>query len=81
MVDAADYAADLSTPPASTTEYTGLAQGYLLTDPPVHGGEVFSLIRTSDLAPRDYLDAHFDTGRERQGHVGGDGPAPRGSRR
>lgn len=27
--------------------------------------EVFSLLRDSDLAPQEYLDRHFDTGRER----------------
>lgn len=29
-----------------------------------HGAEVFSLIRDSELSPRDYLDQFFDTGWE-----------------
>lgn len=51
-------------------KYVGLAQAYLLVDPgpPTSGVEVFSLVRDSDLAPKEYLDRFFDTGRERQGH-------------
>jgi hypothetical protein len=33
---------------------------------PVDGAEVFSLMRDSQLAPAEYLDAFFDTGSERQ---------------
>ncbi len=71
--DARDHASDLSTPPAPASEYIGIAQSHLLVDPPVHGGEVFSLIRVSVLAPREYLDDHVDTGREQQTHVDDDG--------
>lgn len=46
--------------------YVGLAQVYLLSDPVDHGAEVFSLMRTSSLAPGAYLDRYFDTGAERQ---------------
>ncbi|MEJ5913168.1 hypothetical protein [Pseudokineococcus sp. 1T1Z-3] len=58
----------LSTPPADPTEYVGLAQAYLLFDSPGDGAEAFSLVRSSDLPPRDCLDAFFDTGDE--GHAG-----------
>lgn len=47
-------------------EYVGLAQAYALTDAPQHGGEVFSLMRTSELPPTAYIDRFFDTGYERQ---------------
>lgn len=46
-----------------------LAQAFRLFDPPASGQEVFSLMRESELQPKDYLDAFFDTGRERQGHI------------
>lgn len=45
-------------------EYLGLAQSYRIADPVEHGGEVFSMIRRSDLAPSDYLDRFFATGTE-----------------
>ena len=47
-------------------EYTGLAQTYLCADDPGQGGEVFSLIRRSQLKPDAYLDRFFDTGGERE---------------
>jgi hypothetical protein len=47
-------------------EYLGFAQSYLLYDQPADGAEIFSLIRDSSLDPAAYLDAHFDTGGERQ---------------
>ena len=47
-------------------EYLGLAHAYLLADHPDDGGEVFSLLRESDLPAEAYLNAHFHTGRERQ---------------
>ena len=50
-------------------EYVGLAQSYELADEPVHGSEVFSLLRESDLEHEAYLDTFFDTGRERQRHA------------
>ena len=63
--EAQEYAAASSTPPGEGVEYLGLAQAYLLDDEPGHGAEVFSLMRTSPMAPKEYLDAFFDTGRER----------------
>jgi len=62
--EAVEYAEHLQ------VKYVGLAQAYLLVDPdpPTSGAEVFSLVRDSDLAPRDYLDRFFNTGRERQRH-------------
>jgi hypothetical protein len=50
-------------------EYVGLAQAYALDDEPVHGAEIFSLMRDSDLAPDGYLNTFFDTGDERQGAI------------
>jgi hypothetical protein len=52
--------------------YVGLAQAYHLFDSPGHGAEVFSLIRQSPLGPQDYVDRFFDSGEERQRHVGKD---------
>ena len=48
------------------TRHLGLAQAYVLADEPGQGAEVFSLIRDSELAPGEYLDAFFDTGTEYQ---------------
>jgi hypothetical protein len=59
--EAADYANTLD------AKYVGLAQAYKIEGSPAQGVEVFSLIRGSELAPRAYLDAFFDTGREIQG--------------
>ena len=70
--EAREYAATLTGPPGWPTEYTGLAQAYLLFDAPGHGAEVFSLLRGSDLDPEEYLDRYFDTGTERQRPVGTD---------
>ena len=47
----------------------GLVQVYEMFDPPVSGGEVFSLMRESELGPGDYTDRFFDTGSERQRHI------------
>ncbi|MGW0434026.1 hypothetical protein ACWDV4_15975 [Micromonospora sp. NPDC003197] len=52
-------------------EYIGLAQSYRMFDEPVHGAEIFSLLRDSSLDPDDYLTAFFDTGDERQGSIDG----------
>jgi hypothetical protein len=62
--EAAEYAQ------GAQIKYLGLAQACVLADsePPTSGAEVFSLVRDSDLAPKDYLDRFFDTGRERQSH-------------
>ena len=51
---------------ASPDIYLGLAQSYRLADEPGVGAEVFSLLRTSDLAPEQYLDTFFDSGGEKQ---------------
>ncbi|TDD43233.1 hypothetical protein E1286_29425 [Nonomuraea terrae] len=60
---------------AGPYEYLNLAQAYHLADEAIQtGAEVFSLLRDSDLAPRDYLDAFFDTGAERQAHWAEDEP-------
>lgn len=48
-------------------EFLNFCQTYELAERiEVHGAEVFSLIRESDLEPSDYIDAFFDTGLERQ---------------
>lgn len=47
----------------------GLLQGFLLCDElklKKQGIEVFSLLRESDLAPKAYLNAFFDSGYERE---------------
>ncbi len=62
--EAEEYAAAIEESPSP---YLRLAQSYRLEGPPGDGAEVFSLMRTSDLAPSDYLDRFFDTGDEHQG--------------
>ena len=48
-------------------EFLGYSQAYALPElVSVHGVEVFSLLRESDLEPRQYIDTFFDTGTERQ---------------
>ncbi|WGX98091.1 hypothetical protein [Nocardioides sp. L-11A] len=42
-----------------------LFQSYEMYDAPGEGAEVFSLMRSSELNPDDYLDTFFDTGDER----------------
>ena len=68
--EAQTYTSETTWPPERVTEYLGLAQAHALSDEPGEGAEVFSLMRTSDLAPTAYLDRFFDTGGERQGEVG-----------
>lgn len=59
--EAAEYAE------AGPFEYLKLAQAYWLGDEAIQAGaEVFSLLRDSDLAPKDYLNTFFTTGAERQ---------------
>jgi hypothetical protein len=58
--EAASYANDID------ARYLGLAQAYALSEEPTHGGEVFSLMRDSELSSAQYLTGFFDTGRERQ---------------
>ncbi len=62
-VEAREYAAGIGDRPDT---YLGLAQSYWMFDELGDGAEVFSLVRTSELAPAAYLDRHFDTGRELQ---------------
>jgi len=52
------------------SEFLGLSQAYEISDGPMTGAEVFSLLRESDLEPDAYLDAFFDTGTERQTESG-----------
>jgi hypothetical protein len=59
--EAVDYATILD------AKYVGLAQAYRIEGTPSQGTEVFSLIRRSELGPREYVSAFFDTGRELQG--------------
>lgn len=48
-------------------EFVGFSQAYALFNPiPVNGVEVFSLIRESDLEPKEYIGAFFDTGLEHE---------------
>ena len=60
--EALEYAA------ACEGRYLDFAQAYFIDDDEsiTEGSEVFSLMRTSDLGPDDYLTRHFDTGSERQ---------------
>jgi hypothetical protein len=59
--EANEYAADID------FEYLGLAQAFDLKAVQIKdGSEVFSLIRTSLLAPGEYIDRFFETGSERQ---------------
>ena len=46
--------------------YLGLAQSYQLADDVGDGAEVFSLMRDSELEPKEYLDVFFDVGTEHQ---------------
>jgi hypothetical protein len=52
--------------------YLNFAQAYFIGDDVSisEGSEVFSLMRTSDFGADEYLTRHFDTGEERQRHVG-----------
>jgi hypothetical protein len=59
--EAADYARILD------AKYLGLAHAYRIESSPTQGTEVFSLIRRSELAPREYVNAFFDTGQELRG--------------
>lgn len=64
--EAAEYAEDLD------MQYVGLAQAYHLavSDAPGDGDEVFSLFRSSGLPSAEYVSRFFDTGEERQRHIG-----------
>lgn len=58
--EAEGYAADIG------AQYLHLSQAYAITEGGEIGSgtEVFSLLRDSDLAPDEYIDAFFETGRE-----------------
>ncbi|MFV2177702.1 hypothetical protein ACFHW2_14985 [Actinomadura sp. LOL_016] len=57
---------------ATDGRYLDFAQAYFIGDEAIgEGCEVFSLMRTSDLASEEYVTRHFDTGRERQGPAEG----------
>lgn len=56
--------------PGVDSRFLGFSQAYRLAETPGHGGEVFSLIRDSRLAPSDYVTAFVDTGDEHQGSYG-----------
>ena len=47
-------------------EQLKVAQAYELFETPMHGAEVFSLIRDSELDAESYVNCFFDTGDERQ---------------
>jgi hypothetical protein len=47
-----------------------MAQAFWLFDEPVHGAEVFSLMRDSQLPAEEYVDHFFETGTEHQGTDG-----------
>jgi hypothetical protein len=64
--EAREYAATLD------GENVELAQAYHLAVEGADvgdGAEVFSLMRDSELGPREYVDRYFDTGAEREGTV------------
>ncbi|HMO64910.1 MAG TPA: hypothetical protein PKE47_06765, partial [Verrucomicrobiota bacterium] len=64
-----------------TGELLGDLQGFWLFDDfavPIQGCEVFSLLRESDLEPRQYLKAFFATGFERQQPYGAKADAASG---
>jgi hypothetical protein len=64
--EAADYAE-----PRHEMTYLEFAQVYALDEDaePGHGVEVFSLLRSSELPPNEYVDKFFDTGREHLGNI------------
>ena len=60
--DAEEYAADLG----EKTQYLGEADAYHLALNEIEeGSEIFSLMRTSGLGPKDYVSRFFRTGAER----------------
>ena len=60
--EAENYAADLG----GETQYLGEADAYhLALSEIVEGSEIFSLMRTSELGPKDYVSRFFQTGAER----------------
>ena len=63
-------------------EYLHLSQAYAITEGSAIGSgtEVFSLLRDSDLAPDDYLNTFFSTGREHIQESSGDDSRSEGNR-
>ena len=59
--EAIEYAASLE-----DVQYIGLSQAFHMWDSPGHGAEVFSLMRTSNLPPAEYIDTFFSNGDERE---------------
>src|SRR4051812_13540723 len=59
-LEAADYA-------DGSCEFLGFSQAYaMFEEAQVHGIEIFSLIRESNLDAEEYIDAFFDNGTEHQ---------------
>ena len=58
--EAAQYAS------ASEVTYLGFAQVFKLGGKPEEGAEVFSVLRSSDLGPNEYLDHFFEAGLEHE---------------
>jgi hypothetical protein len=55
----------------SDTEYTGFVRVFHIFEEAIRDKtEVFSIIRDSELSPKDYLDHFFDTGSEYERHMG-----------
>jgi len=50
---------------SESTRFLGYLMCYEMYDEPGEGYEVFSLMRTSRMAPTPYINRFYDTGRER----------------
>lgn len=77
--EADEYASEMNI----TAKRCGLLQAYWLADEfklTKQGTEVYSLLRESDLAPKAYLKAFFDTGYEHEGGRNAGPPIPPKSR-
>jgi hypothetical protein len=51
---------------ANEVTYLGFAQVFKLAGEPEQGAEVFSVLRSSDLGPNEYLDHFFEAGLEHE---------------
>jgi hypothetical protein len=51
---------------ANEVTYLGFAQVFQLSAPPTEGAEVFSVLRSSDLGPNEYLGHFFEAGLEHE---------------
>ena len=68
--EASEYADD-------EAAFTGFVEVFHLFAEPGDGVEVFSLMRSSELAPQQYLNRFYDTGDERRERVtSGPNPSP-----